>query len=75
MALPTISAASSSAGPSPEAKTPAAAFAAHSRIWADRLAPAAAFVALIVVWEGACRIFAYSFVSVAVAKRDREGGS
>jgi NitT/TauT family transport system permease protein len=28
------------------------------RIWADRLAPAAAFVVLIVVWEGACRLFA-----------------
>ncbi|MGA8649550.1 MAG: ABC transporter permease [Xanthobacteraceae bacterium] len=28
------------------------------RIWADRLAPTGAFIALIVVWEGACRLFA-----------------
>jgi len=26
-------------------------------VWADRLAPAAAFVVLICVWEGACRFF------------------
>ena len=29
----------------------------HWRLWADRLAPAAAFVVLIAVWEAACRIF------------------
>ena len=28
------------------------------RVWGDRLAPAAAFVGLIVIWEGACRLFA-----------------
>ena len=27
------------------------------RVWADRLAPAAAFVVLLIVWEGACRLF------------------
>jgi NitT/TauT family transport system permease protein len=32
--------------------------AAPLRLWADRLAPAAAFVALIAVWEVACRVFA-----------------
>ena len=28
------------------------------RVWGDRLAPAAAFVGLIVIWEGASRLFA-----------------
>jgi NitT/TauT family transport system permease protein len=32
--------------------------AAAWRVWADRLAPAAAFVVLICVWEAACRLFA-----------------
>jgi NitT/TauT family transport system permease protein len=35
-------------------KSPVAAL----RLWGDRLAPAGAFVALIVIWEGACRLFA-----------------
>ena len=52
-----ISAASSSAA-SPKAKAPAIAVGQRLRLWADRLAPASAFVALIVVWEGASRIFA-----------------
>jgi NitT/TauT family transport system permease protein len=39
-------------------KGPAVALGPRVRLWADRLAPAAAFVALIIVWEGACRIFA-----------------
>jgi NitT/TauT family transport system permease protein len=54
----TISAASSSAVRSPEAKLPAAALSARLQLWADRLAPAGAFVALIIVWEAACRLFA-----------------
>ncbi len=53
----TISAASSLPVPPPEAKAGAAAFGPLLRLWADRLAPATAFVALIVVWEGACRLF------------------
>jgi NitT/TauT family transport system permease protein len=38
----------------PSRKSPVAAL----RLWGDRLAPAGAFVALIVIWEGACRLFA-----------------
>jgi NitT/TauT family transport system permease protein len=65
MPSPTISAVSSSPAPSPEAKTQIAAanFAGKPgragvwRTWADRLAPAAAFIVLIGVWEGACRLF------------------
>lgn len=37
----------------PLGRTPAA-----LRIWADRLAPAAAFLVLIIGWEAACRLFA-----------------
>jgi NitT/TauT family transport system permease protein len=48
----TISAGSSSAVPSRKALIVAL------RVWGDRLAPAAAFVGLIVIWEGACRLFA-----------------
>ena len=67
MPLPTISAASSSAVPSPEAGAPVASAkrapprpnaAAMLARWADRLAPPAAFVVLICVWEAACRVFA-----------------
>jgi NitT/TauT family transport system permease protein len=59
----TISAGSSSAVPSPKTKTGKIALAPALRIWADRLAPAAAFVALIAIWEGACRLFAiHSFL-------------
>jgi NitT/TauT family transport system permease protein len=62
----TISAASSSPAPSLEAKTAVAAAnppgkattAGTWRIWADRLAPAAAFIVLICVWEAACRLLA-----------------
>jgi NitT/TauT family transport system permease protein len=54
----TISAASSSAVRSPETKLPAMALSARLQLWADRLAPAGAFVALIIVWEAACRLFA-----------------
>jgi NitT/TauT family transport system permease protein len=43
---------------SPEAKTSDAALAAALRLWADRLAPTAAFVVLVVIWEAACRLFA-----------------
>jgi NitT/TauT family transport system permease protein len=65
MPSPTISAVSSSPASSPEVKTaPAAANLAGQpkragawRTWADRLAPAAAFIVLICVWEGACRLF------------------
>jgi phage tail sheath protein FI len=46
----TISAASSSAVRSPETKLPAMALSARLQLWADRLAPAGAFVALIIVW-------------------------
>jgi NitT/TauT family transport system permease protein len=53
----TISAASSLPVPPPKARAGAAAFGQYLRLWADRLAPAAAFVVLIVVWEGACRLF------------------
>ena len=64
MPSPTISAVSSSPASSPEAKTgPDLANlasrpkrAAAWRSWADRLAPAAAFIVLICVWEGACRL-------------------
>lgn len=58
MTSQTISADSSSPAPSPETKKPAVAAAAHLRSWTDRLAPAGAFVALIIVWELACRVFA-----------------
>jgi NitT/TauT family transport system permease protein len=54
----TISAASSSAVRSPETKLLAMALSARLQLWADRLAPAGAFVALIIVWEAACRLFA-----------------
>jgi NitT/TauT family transport system permease protein len=57
MRSPTISAASSLPVSPPEAKAGAAAIGPKLRLWADRLAPAAAFVTLIVVWEGACRLF------------------
>jgi NitT/TauT family transport system permease protein len=58
MRSPTISADSFSAVRSPEAKTSDAALAAALRVWADRLAPTAAFVVLVVIWEAACRLFA-----------------
>ncbi len=51
----TISAASSSPAPSPEAKV--GAVVPTLRLWADRLAPTAAFIVLIAVWEAACRVF------------------
>jgi NitT/TauT family transport system permease protein len=65
MPSPITSAASSSPVLLPKAKTePAApnsdgtrASVGAWRTWADRLAPAAAFVVLICVWEGACRLF------------------
>jgi NitT/TauT family transport system permease protein len=41
-----------------ETKARGVALAKLLRVWADRLAPVAAFVALIVAWESACRIFA-----------------
>jgi len=53
----TISAAGSLPVPPPKARAGPAAFGQYLRLWADRLAPAAAFVVLIVVWEGACRLF------------------
>jgi len=43
---------------SPEAKTSDAALAAALRVWTDRLAPTAAVVVLVVIWEAACRLFA-----------------
>lgn len=58
MRSPTISADSFSAVRSPEAKTSDAALAAALRVWADRPAPTAAFVVLVVIWEAACRLFA-----------------
>jgi NitT/TauT family transport system permease protein len=58
MRSPIISADSFSAVRSPEAKTSDAALAAALRLWADRLAPTAAFVVLVVIWEAACRLFA-----------------
>jgi NitT/TauT family transport system permease protein len=58
MRSPIISADSFSAVRSPEAKTSGAALAAALRLWADRLAPTAAFVVLVVIWEAACRLFA-----------------
>ena len=67
MRSPTISAASSLPVSPPEAKAGAAAIGPKLRVWADRLAPAAAFVALILIlWEAACRLFAYSVLSVAL---------
>jgi NitT/TauT family transport system permease protein len=64
MPSPTISAVSSSPASSPEAKTESVAAnlagqpkgAGAWRTWADRLAPAGAFIVLICVWEGACRL-------------------
>ncbi len=58
MCSPTTSADSFSAVRSPEIKPPAAALGAALRIWGDRLAPTAAFVVLVVIWEAACRLFA-----------------
>ena len=58
MGSPITSADSFSAVRSPEAKTTDAAVAAALRVWADRLAPSAAFVVLVVIWEAACRLFA-----------------
>jgi NitT/TauT family transport system permease protein len=58
MRSPIISADSFLAVRSPEAKTSDAALAAALRLWADRLAPTAAFVVLVVIWEAACRLFA-----------------
>jgi NitT/TauT family transport system permease protein len=58
MSLQIISVASSSAVRSPDTKASAAASFRLVRVWADRLAPAAAFVVLICVWEEACRFFA-----------------
>jgi NitT/TauT family transport system permease protein len=58
MRSPIISADNFSAVRSPEAKTSEAALAAALRLWADRLAPTAAFVVLVAVWEAACRLFA-----------------
>jgi NitT/TauT family transport system permease protein len=58
MRLPIISADSFSAVRWPEAKTSGAALAAALRLWADRLAPTAAFVVLVVIWETVCRLFA-----------------
>ena len=65
MPSPTISAVSSSAAPSPEVKAQLAApnrsgkpgRAGAWRTWVDRLAPAAAFIVLTCIWEGACRFF------------------
>jgi NitT/TauT family transport system permease protein len=61
----TISAASSSPAPSLETKSRAAAATpvrtattGRWRVWADRVAPAAAFIVLICVWEAACRLLA-----------------
>jgi NitT/TauT family transport system permease protein len=65
----TISAGSSSpvSSPEPEARTaapkrrsaiPRLRGMARVRLWADRLAPPATFIILIVVWEASCRIFA-----------------
>jgi NitT/TauT family transport system permease protein len=58
MRSPITSAGSCSAVRSPEIKTSEAALAAALRVWADRLAPTAAFVGLVVIWEAACRLFA-----------------
>jgi NitT/TauT family transport system permease protein len=58
MSLQTISVASSSAARSPDRKANAAASFGLLRVWIDRLAPAAAFVVLICIWEAACRFFA-----------------
>jgi len=58
MTSPIISAASSSPAPSPEIRARAGSMPRQLRIWADRLAPAAAFVVLICLWEAACRLFA-----------------
>ncbi len=57
MPSPTTSAASSSPVPSPDTRAPFAPVMPALRVWADRLAPAGAFVVLIVVWQGACRLF------------------
>jgi len=52
-----ISAASSSPGPSPETASRRDVGFAVFGLWADRLAPTAAFVFLIIAWEAACRAF------------------
>jgi NitT/TauT family transport system permease protein len=57
MRSPIISADSFSAVRWPEAKPSEAALAAALRLWADRLAPIAAFVVLVVIWEAVCRLF------------------
>jgi len=44
--------------PSRKAQARRLALIAVLRAWGDRLAPAAAFVGLIAIWEGACRLFA-----------------
>jgi len=54
---PTTSAANCSPVLSPERKVRNAAIAPALRVWADRLAPAAALLGLIAAWEAACRIF------------------
>jgi NitT/TauT family transport system permease protein len=54
----TIFADSSSPVSSLETKARGVALAKPLRVWVDRLAPVAAFVALIVAWESACRVFA-----------------
>jgi NitT/TauT family transport system permease protein len=58
MSSQTISAGSSSPVPSRKAQAQGPAFIAALRAWGDRLAPAAAFVGLVAIWEGACRLFA-----------------
>ena len=55
MSSPTISAASSSPVPQPDA---ASGWHKLLRAWADRLAPPATFIVLVMVWEAACRLFA-----------------
>jgi NitT/TauT family transport system permease protein len=58
MTSQTISAASSSPTSPPDSKARTACRPGPHRVWADRLAPGAAFVVLVLVWEVACRIFA-----------------
>lgn len=52
------SAANSSPASAADTDTPLGRAPAALRIWADRLAPAAAFLVLIIGWEAACRLFA-----------------
>jgi NitT/TauT family transport system permease protein len=54
----TIFVVSSSPVSSLETKARGVALGKPARVWVDRLAPVAAFVALIVAWESACRVFA-----------------